>query len=247
MKPVVKPTRSFARRLVLVGATAASVTVLAACGGNDSGSHSDSVHRSPSKSASSPGAAASDGAHNAADVAFAKGMIPHHRQAVEMADLVAGRAASSQVKELAAKIKRGQAPEIRTMSGWLTAWGEQVPKGMTDGMTEGMPEGMPGMDHSAGSHDSPDSAESGHSRHSGHSGMPGMMGAEEMAALKGKSGKAFDAAFLEMMVRHHQGAVKMAGTEKEKGAYGPAKRLADDVIKAQEAEIARMNRLLGKG
>lgn len=243
MKSVIKPTRSFTRRLVLVGATAASATVLAACGGNDSGSHSSSAHRSPSKSASSPSAAASDGAHNAADVAFAKGMIPHHRQAVEMADLAAGRAASSQVKELAAKIKRGQDPEIRTMSGWLTAWGEQVPKGMT----EGMPEGMPGMDHSAGS---PDSAESGHSRHSGHSGhseMPGMMGAEEMAALKGKSGKAFDAAFLEMMIGHHQGAVKMAGTEKEKGAYGPAKKLADDVIKAQEAEIARMNKLLGKG
>ncbi|MEW9517284.1 DUF305 domain-containing protein [Streptomyces tubercidicus] len=236
-----KPTRSFTRRLVLVGATAASVTVLAACGGNDSGSRSDSAHRSPSKSASSPSAAASDGAHNAADVAFAKGMIPHHRQAVEMADLAAGRAASSQVKELAAKIKRAQDPEIRTMSGWLTAWGEQVPKGMT--------EGTPGMDHSAGSPDSAESrhsGDSGHSGHTGHSEMPGMMGAEEMTALKGKSGKAFDAAFLEMMVRHHQGAVKMAGTEKEKGAYGPAKRLADDVIKAQEAEIARMNKLLGK-
>ncbi|WP_327155633.1 DUF305 domain-containing protein [Streptomyces tubercidicus] len=243
MKSVTKPTRSFTRRLVLVGATAASVTVLAACGGNDSGSRSDSAHRSPSKSASSPNAAASDGAHNAADVAFAKGMIPHHRQAVEMADLAAGRAASSHVKELATQIKRGQDPEIRTMSGWLTAWGEQVPKGMT----EGMPEGMPGMDHSAGSRDSAESRHSGHSGHSGHSEMPGMMGAEEMAALKGKSGKAFDAAFLEMMVRHHQGAVKMAGTEKEKGAYGPAKRLADDVIKAQEAEIARMNKLLGKG
>ncbi|MFD5397445.1 DUF305 domain-containing protein [Streptomyces sp. NPDC127097] len=204
--------RSFTRRLAVVAATAASAVVLAACGGKDSGG--PSAHHSPSKSGSAAGASA--GAHNAADVAFAKGMIPHHRQAVEMAGLAAGRASSSQVKELAAKIKQAQAPEIKTMSGWLTAWGEQVP------------EEMPGMDHMD------------------HSGMPGMMSAKEMAALKKKSGKGFDTAFMEMMVGHHRGAVKMAGTEKEKGAYGPAKTLADAVIKAQEAEIARMNGLLGK-
>ncbi|GAA5612223.1 DUF305 domain-containing protein [Streptomyces platensis] len=221
-----KSHRSFSRRLVVVAATAASAVVLAACGGNDSGSHT--AHRSPSPSASSPSASA--GAHNAADVAFAKGMIPHHRQAVEMADLAAGRASSSQVKELAAKIKQAQDPEIKTMSGWLTAWGEQVP------------EEMPGMDHSE------HSGSSGHSGMPGmdHSGMPGMMSAKAMAALKKKSGRAFDTAFMEMMVGHHRGAVKMAGTEKEKGAYGPAKTLADAVIKAQEAEISRMNRLLGR-
>ncbi|WP_411134380.1 DUF305 domain-containing protein [Streptomyces sp. C10] len=210
-----KPTRPSTRRLALVAATAASAVLLAACGGNDNGSHS--THRSPSKSASSPGASASAGAHNAADVAFAKGMIPHHRQAVEMAGLAATRASSSQVKELATKIEQAQDPEIKTMSGWLTAWGEQVPAE------------MPGMDHSA------------------HSGMAGMMSTKEMEALKKKSGKDFDTAFMEMMVGHHQGAVEMAGTEKKKGAYGPAKTLADAVIKAQNAEIVRMNKLLGKG
>ncbi|MCF3143532.1 DUF305 domain-containing protein [Streptomyces platensis] len=219
--------RSFSRRLVVAAATAASAVVLAACGGNDSGANT--AHRSPAPSASSP--SASVGAHNAADVAFAKGMIPHHRQAVEMADLAAGRASSREVKELAAKIKHAQDPEIKTMSGWLTAWGEQVP------------EEMPGMDHSE------HSGSSGHSGMPGmdHSGMPGMMSAKEMAALKKKSGKDFDTAFMEMMVGHHRGAVKMARAEKGKGAYGPAKALADAVIKAQEAEIARMNRLLGKG
>ena len=77
--------------------------------------------------------------------------------------------------------------------------------------------------------------------------MPGMMGAKEMDALKKKSGKDFDTAFMEMMVGHHRGAVKVAGAEKGEGAYGPAKTLADAVITAQDAEIARMNRLLGKG
>ncbi|MFE1175222.1 DUF305 domain-containing protein [Streptomyces sp. NPDC058773] len=229
-----KSTRPFTRRLALVAATAASALVLAACGGNDSGSHS--AHRSPSASGSSAGASAPAGSHNAADVAFAKGMIPHHRQAVEMADLAATRASSSEVKELAAKIKQAQDPEIKTMSGWLTAWGEQVPKEM--------PHDMPGMDHSDGA------GHSGGSEHSpgpgmDHSAMPGMMSAQEMTALKKKSGKDFDKSFMEMMVGHHEGAVKMARTEKAKGAYGPAKTLADAVIKAQEAEIAQMNKLLG--
>ncbi|MEU5240840.1 DUF305 domain-containing protein [Streptomyces lydicus] len=217
-----KTTRPVLRRLALVSATAASAVLLAACGGNDSAGHTG--HNSPSGPAASPRASAPSGAHNAADVAFAKGMIPHHRQAVEMAGLAATRAASSQVKELATTIMKAQDPEITTMSGWLAAWGEQVPaKGSGDhfGMTA-----MPGMDHSA---------------------MPGMMGAKEMDALKKKSGKDFDASFLEMMVAHHRGALRMAGTEKAEGAYGPAKTLAESVVKGQSAEIARMNKLLGKG
>ncbi|MGW3007431.1 DUF305 domain-containing protein [Streptomyces sp. NPDC001219] len=227
--------RPIARRLALGAVTAVSAVALAACGGNGSESRSDG--RSPSEAGSSAGASAPAGPHNAADVAFAKGMIPHHRQAVEMAELAATRASSSQVKELAAKIKKAQDPEITTLSGWLRAWGEQVPAE------------MPGMDHSGPSHPSDRSEHSSHSGMPGmeHSAMPGMMGAEEMAALKEKSGKGFDRSFMEMMVGHHRGAVKMAGVEKKKGAYGPAKALADAVIKAQEAEIARMNRLLGEG
>ncbi|MFF8791095.1 DUF305 domain-containing protein [Streptomyces sp. NPDC015125] len=209
-----KHTRPRMRRITLVAATATSALALAACGSNDSGSHSG--NDSPAKPASSPSAQAPSGTHNAADVAFAKGMIPHHRQAVEMADLAVTRAASPQVKELADKIKKAQGPEIKTMSRWLTAWHEQVP------------EEMPGMDHSA------------------HSEMPGMMGMKEMDALKKKSGKDFDTSFLEMMVGHHQGAVKMAGAEKDKGSFGRAKTLAADIIKAQNAEITQMNKLLGK-
>ncbi|MFG2401208.1 DUF305 domain-containing protein [Streptomyces lydicus] len=218
-----KTTRPVLRRLALVSATAASAVLLAACGGNDSAGHTG--HNSPSGPAASPRASAPSGAHNAADVAFAKGMIPHHRQAVEMAGLAATRAASSQVKELATTIRKAQDPEITTMSGWLAAWGEQVP-GKTSGTDHSGMTAMPGMDHSA---------------------MPGMMGAKEMDALKKKSGKDFDASFLEMMVAHHRGALRMAGTEKAEGAYGPAKTLAESVIKGQSAEITRMNKLLGKG
>ena len=64
---------------------------------------------------------------NATDVQFATDMIPHHRQAVDMAALADTHASSAEVKALAAKIRKAQEPEIATMSGWLTAWGEPVP------------------------------------------------------------------------------------------------------------------------
>ncbi|MFI9771633.1 DUF305 domain-containing protein [Streptomyces sp. NPDC052415] len=119
------PRRSLIRRATAVSAAATAALVLAACGGNGSGSaHNGHKAASPSASASAP---AQQGDHNAADTAFAKGMIPHHRQAIEMADLAATRAESAEVKKLAEEIKKAQDPEIKTLSGWLTSWGEQVP------------------------------------------------------------------------------------------------------------------------
>ena len=61
--------------------------------------------------------------HNEADVLFAQLMIPHHQQAVELADMVPDRSTNPDVRALAAKIAAGQAPEIATMKGQLKQWG----------------------------------------------------------------------------------------------------------------------------
>jgi uncharacterized protein (DUF305 family) len=216
--------RNLTRRAALVAATLGAGVVLVACGG-DGGDSSGSGHDTHASASASPSAGdeagTTAGAHNAQDVSFAQGMIPHHQQALEMARLADGRAASGAVKDLAARIEKAQDPEIRTMTGWLKAWGEEVP------------EAGGGMDHSA-------------SGHSGMSGMSGMMGAEDMAGLEKSEGKAFDTKFLTLMVEHHEGAVEMATTEKSKGRYGPAKAMADDIVTAQNAEIKEMNKLLGK-
>ncbi|MFB8775442.1 DUF305 domain-containing protein [Streptomyces broussonetiae] len=205
---------SRARRAAVVAAAVGSALVLAACGTEDSGSGAAS---GTTASASAPDTA---GAHNDQDVDFAQGMIPHHQQALQMAEMAATRASSAEVKDLASRIEKAQEPEIRTLSGWLEAWGEDVPSG------------MPGM---------------GHGGHSGGTDMTGMMDTEDMDELVGASGGGFDTMFLTMMVEHHEGAVEMARTEKDKGRYGPAKKLADDIITAQQAEIEEMNQLLGKG
>ncbi|MEW2304834.1 DUF305 domain-containing protein [Streptomyces sp. NPDC006655] len=117
-------------RAVLVALTATAALALTACGGDDS---AGATHASHSAAAGAT-ASASAGTHNAQDVSFAQTMIPHHQQALEMASLAADRASSAQVKDLAARIEKAQDPEINTMTGWLKAWGEDVP--------------MAGMDHS---------------------------------------------------------------------------------------------------
>jgi uncharacterized protein (DUF305 family) len=190
--------------------TVSAVFALAACGGGDD---SGSAASSPSVSAET-----SADAHNAQDVSFAQGMIPHHQQAIEMAELADGRAASTQVKDLAARVEKAQGPEITTMTGWLKAWDEKVP------------ESMPGMDHSG---------------MDGMDGMAGMMDSADMGKLKKASGKDFDSMFLTMMVEHHEGAVEMATTEKAKGQYKAATAMAGDIVTAQNAEISEMKKLLG--
>ncbi|MDH3036114.1 DUF305 domain-containing protein [Streptomyces sp. TRM75561] len=209
--------RSLVRRTAMVAASGVAALALAACGGSDddTGSAGHGGHQATESASAAPSAPASQGQHNAADVTFAKGMIPHHRQAVEMADLAPDRARSAEVKKLAAEIKKAQAPEIEKLSGWLTSWDETVP-------AEGA------MDHSM------------------HGGMDGMMSAEEMTALENASGRAFDTAFMEMMIKHHEGAVEMAKTEQSEGAHTPARKMAVDIIASQSAEIEQMRKLLGK-
>ncbi|MEV5144723.1 DUF305 domain-containing protein [Streptomyces sp. NPDC052727] len=205
--------RTLTRRAALAMVAVTGALVLAACGGDSDSAGGHTGHGSSAAASGSATPSASATAHNAQDVAFAQGMIPHHQQALQMAKLADGRASSAQVKDLASRIEKAQDPEIRTMTGWLTSWGEQVP--------------MAGMDHSA------------------HSAMSGMMSEADMTELKKATGKDFDTKFLSMMVDHHEGAVQMAATEKEKGQYGPAKAMADAIVTAQNAEIKEMKRLLG--
>ncbi|MFJ9339692.1 DUF305 domain-containing protein [Streptomyces sp. NPDC101733] len=209
-------TTRITRTTRLAVATAAGLLLLAACGSGTSDNASDgSAHGSHQAAGATPTAKSTTptGGANAADTAFAQGMVPHHRQAVEMAALAPTRAESAEVKALAEEIKKAQDPEIATLSGWLTSWGQQVP-----------------------------AADSGHEGHD----MSSMMSSAEMDLLAKASGKAFDTEFLRLMVKHHEGAVAMARTERTEGAHQPAKDMADAIIRSQGAEIARMNALLAK-
>ncbi len=161
--------------------------------------------------------------HNAQDVSFARDMIGHHLQAVEMSTMASAQAASPKVKDLASRIQAAQDPEIVTMRGWLAAWGESE---------SGSSGGMGGMNHGGGG---------------GSMGSMGMMTDVQMSELRTATGSDFDRMFLTMMTEHHQGAVVMARTELDKGSHAPAKQLAQTIIDAQEKEITEMQALLAGG
>lgn len=80
------------------------------------------------------------------------------------------------------------------------------------------------------------------STHMGHT-MDGMLSDEQIQELRDTEGAAFDRLFLEGMILHHEGAIKMAqkvvgSTNKEVAA------LAASIIAAQEKEIAFMKELI---
>ena len=78
--------------------------------------------------------------------------------------------------------------------------------------------------------------------HMGHM-MDGMLSDEQIQELRDSEGATFDRLFLEGMILHHEGAIKMAqkvigSTNKEVAA------LAAAIIEAQEKEIAFMKELI---
>ncbi|MFD5110986.1 DUF305 domain-containing protein [Streptomyces sp. NPDC058391] len=213
--------RSPARRraLAAAGTTAVLALGLAACGAD-------------SKDAAMPGmghggggsSASASGTFNNADVTFAQMMIPHHQQAVDMAELADGRASDPELKVLATDIEKAQSPEISTMRDWLKSWGKPA--------SPSADSGTPGMDHGGSS--------------TNGSAMPGMMSETDMTGLKAAQGKDFDRKFTQMMIGHHEGAITMAQALQNQGRNADAKKLAGAVVTAQKAEIEKMNKILDR-
>lgn len=191
------------RRLAVPALALALTAVLAACGSDDH-----------SKSTSAASETTAPGGFNTADVEFAQGMIAHHEQAIEMAEIALDPnvGAGPEVIDLATRIKGAQDPEVQLMTGWLTAAGKPVAMDTSDG------------------HDM--------------SSMDGMMTAEQMDEMAGLTGPEFDQMWLEMMIAHHEGAITQSETVKADGTNADVLALADQIITAQQGEITEMQALL---
>jgi uncharacterized protein (DUF305 family) len=150
------------------------------------------------------GAAAND-----TDGAFLTEMAPHHRSAIDMAQLAQDRAQHRELRQLADKIVSDQSREIEQ----LKAIHER---------TFGTP--LPAL----GGHGSLGLA-------------PHEMGMN-MDPTMLRDAKPFDRAFIDAMVAHHQGAIRMARIELARGADEETKGVARAVIAAQSQEIRQMNR-----
>ena len=161
------------------------------------------------------------------DAGFTWDMATHHRQAVTMAGYVRDHSSDGVVRTLAYDIETSQFNQVGQMQGWLDAWG--------------LPPENPGtpMSWMAGGHDM------GSAGHSGSGGlMPGMASQAEVDKLQTMTGKAMDVYFLQLMLRHHQGALGMAqyGAAHAREAY--VRNAAQKMATGQSAEVVLMEKML---
>jgi uncharacterized protein (DUF305 family) len=155
---------------------------------------------------------------NATDRAFVREMIPHHKMAVEMAKMAKMHGDHAQIRTLASKIITAQNAEIRTLTTVATSLGVTVAKMPANGQMSAQT--MRDLDTLGVT--------------MSQSGM--MM---NMSDLDGA--KPFDRKFIDMMIPHHQGAIRMARAELAKGRNAKLRSIARAIVTAQAAEIRQMN------
>jgi len=146
------------------------------------------------------------------DTHFIEQMIPHHEDAIIMAEIALEKAEHQEIKLLSQDIKRTQSEEIEKMKNWYKDWfGKNVPDVFFS---------------------------TGHSMGSGIMNM-GMMG-DETDIEQLKTSSIFDKAFIEEMIPHHQMAVMMAQMLERTTKRAEMKQLAKNIIDAQTKEINSM-------
>ncbi|PZV13439.1 MAG: DUF305 domain-containing protein [Pseudanabaena sp.] len=189
---------------------------------------------------------------------FIEMMIPHHQNAIAMADLALTRSQRPEVKKMAEAIKQDQTREIQEMRTWYKQWyGKEVPlssmtvmgmmgnppkQGSGSPMMSMMSEGSPMMNMGKDSMSmGQNMIAMGHSMMSMGQNMMNMghsMMSMDMDALKTASD--FDKEFVRQMVPHHQMAVMMSQMASTRTTRPEIRTLAASIIKSQNAEIAQM-------
>ena len=150
------------------------------------------------------------------DRMFIEQMIPHHQDAIDMANLALVRAEHPEIRQLAENIIRDQSQEISRMREWYRAWyGIDVPiyQGAVIGgrMRRGNGIGMMGG---------------------------GMSGSNTDLVQLGNATH-FDKEFIEQMVPHHQMAIMMAGMV-QNSEHREMRVLGSSIIRSQSAEVNQM-------
>ncbi|MFI7742139.1 DUF305 domain-containing protein [Kocuria rhizosphaericola] len=187
----------------------------AATGTADATSASPSGSAADATQASPSGSAAGISAeHNDADVMFAQMMIPHHEQAVQMSEILLG-------KDLVPG-------EVRDLAERVVDTQE--------------PE-MERMRAMLAAWEAPATPEASAAEHGGHGS--GMVDEQGMNWLReAEEGPEAARLYLEQMTQHHEGAIEMARDQVQDGSNPQALELAQEIVRAQETEIAEMERML---
>ena len=147
------------------------------------------------------------------DLRFIDSMIPHHQGALVMAQEVLEKSKRPELIKLAKGMLAEQKKEIAQMQQWRKQW---YPKASA----------TPIMWHTAMNHEMAMTTEHKQS----------MM----MSMSLGKADAGFDRRFLDAMIPHHQGAVTMGQDLLKKSKRPEMQKLAQNIIKSQQAEIDMM-------
>lgn len=154
---------------------------------------------------------------NSAEAGFARDMMVHHAQAVEMAEIVRDRTENPEIRSLATDIAMTQQAQIGQMQGWLDVWG------LSPTATE---KPMAWMGHPM---DGP---------------MPGMATPEEIDRLGKLPPEKADELFLRLMIPHHRAAIPMARAIDERSDDPVVDLFAEKVMASQRAEVENMQKML---
>lgn len=161
--------------------------------------------------------AARDPGNDSAEAGFARDMITHHAQAVEMAEIIRAKTENERINTLATDITLTQQAQIGQMQGWLNLW--EVPVVGTEPPMTWM--GMPTEGR-----------------------MPGMASAEEINRLRDLPSDEADMLFLQLMIPHHEAAIPMSNAVLERTGNPVVERLANTIVSSQAAEITIMEEML---
>jgi len=152
------------------------------------------------------------------DLAFAREMVPHHRDAVDMAQIAQKKTDRGEVRKLAQDIITTQTQEI----GQLQAIDRRL---VADGVT---PVSLSGSE--------------GHSTATATATADGAHDPSAPVDLDAlRNADPFDQAFIDEMIPHHQAAIVMAREVLARGTDPEVARIASAVITAQSKEIQQMN------
>ncbi|QSB15834.1 DUF305 domain-containing protein [Natronosporangium hydrolyticum] len=163
-----------------------------------------------------PAAAPAD---DSPEAGFARDMITHHDQAVEMGMIAYTEAELPGVRQIAYDIATNQQGEIGMMHQWLREW-ELGPTAAEPPMAW-----MPDGDAMGGAP------------------MPGMASRDQMAELREAEGIAVDQLFLELMIDHHLGGIHMIDGVLELTDHSEVVWLAELMKSGQQHELEVLRNL----
>ncbi|WP_231882017.1 DUF305 domain-containing protein [Microbacterium aurantiacum] len=157
-------------------------------------------------------------------------MQVHHAQAVEMAMEIYRKTDDPELRVLSYDIATGQSAQRGEMFDWLVQWG--VPQGGGD-MMAWMSASDAGHDHGVPAGAAPLGQDQAMA-------LMGMASGTELEQLRAAEGQEADCLFLDLMIRHHEGALPMADALLELGSDPRALQLAATIRTGQSAELDAM-------